>query len=206
MVKLNRIYTRTGDDGTTGLADGSRLPKSHLRVAAYGTVDELNSVIGLCVEAAGPDEFLVTLLEGIQHDLFDLGADLATPSTEAEDKVVEADDASVGSGADQSKKLRIIQRQVDHLETAIDERNRKLPSLTSFVLPGGSPASRWLHLARAVCRRAERESVALARQEKVNPLAIHYLNRLSDLLFVCAREANDDGRGDLLWQPGHGRD
>ncbi len=231
MVKLHRITTRTGDDGTTGLADGSRLLKSHPRVAAYGAVDELNALVGLCAGAEGIDRELEGLLVAVQHDLFDLGADLATPITSEEegaagrtapgssqggagaDRTTEdsfgkeggADPKSAKGPAENRGPLRVVSSQVEWLETAIDERTRRQPPLTSFVLPGGSPAGRWLHLARAVCRRAERECVALSQTEAVNPVAIRYLNRLSDLLFVCARQANDDGRGDLLWQPGHGR-
>jgi cob(I)alamin adenosyltransferase len=187
MVKLNRIYTRTGDDGSTGLADGSRVGKDELRIAAYGTVDELNSVMGLAVGAcAAAQPTLAERLERLQHDLFDLGADLATPGT--------------GEG------LRIQAAQVKHLESEIDLHNRDLPALDSFVLPGGSAASQWLHLARTVCRRAERETVALSREEEINPEAIRYLNRLSDLLFVCARVANGKGSRDVLWIPGQNRE
>lgn len=183
MVRLNRIYTRTGDDGSTGLADGSRRPKSDPRLDCYGTVDELNATLGLAVRiATGP---VASLLESIQHDLFDLGADLATPGT--------------GEG------LRITSEQVEALERAIDAHNAGLEPLTSFVLPGGSELACWLHLARTVCRRAERKSVALAAAEEINPEAIRYLNRLSDLFFVLSRVSNDGGSGDVLWIPGKNR-
>ncbi len=187
MVKLNRIYTRTGDDGSTGLVDGSRVDKDDLRIAAYGTVDELNSVFGLGIGACTQEQpAFAELLQKLQHDLFDLGADLATP----------------GEG----EALRIQVSQVERLEAEIDRLNQDLSPLESFVLPGGSLASQWMHLARAVCRRAERETVALARRDEVNPQAIHYLNRLSDLLFVCARVSNDGGKADILWKPGKNRE
>jgi cob(I)alamin adenosyltransferase len=185
MVKLNRIYTRTGDDGTTGLADGSRAPKDDLRIAAYGTVDELNAVVGMArQELAGeePDP----LLARIQNELFDLGADLATPGAEGG--------------------LRITPDQVRALEAAIDGANERLQPLESFVLPGGSALSARLHLARTVCRRAERALVSLARRDPINLHGLHYLNRLSDLFFVLARVANDDGAQDVLWVPGGSRD
>jgi cob(I)alamin adenosyltransferase len=186
MVRLNRIYTRTGDDGSTGLADGSRRPKSDPRLDSYGTVDELNAAIGLCVRAARAAEASLSgLLESIQHDLFDLGADLATPGTE--------------------EGLRITAAQVEAIERAIDEANADLTPLDSFVLPGGSDLACWLHLARTVCRRAERKAVALSSVEEINSEAIRYLNRLSDLLFVLSRVANDGGRGDVLWIPGKNR-
>ena len=183
MVRLNRIYTKTGDDGSTGLADGSRRPKSDARLDCYGTVDELNAAMGLCVRVA--DGALAPLLESLQHDLFDLGADLATPGT--------------GEG------LRITADQVASLERAIDTHNADLPALESFVLPGGSELACWLHLARTVCRRAERKAVALASAEEINPEALHYLNRLSDLLFVLSRVANGGGDQDVLWVPGKNR-
>ena len=191
MVKLNRIYTRSGDDGTTGLADGSRRAKDDLRLDSYGTVDELNSVLGSCVIAAnrhegeGAEELSVLLLR-VQNDLFDLGADLATPGT--------------GEG------LRVTPAQVDAIEAAIDRWNADLSPLESFVLPGGSELSCWLHMARTVCRRAERLTVRLGQQEELNDHVIPYLNRLSDLLFVLARVANDSGREDVLWIPGKHRD
>jgi cob(I)alamin adenosyltransferase len=183
MVRLNRIYTRTGDDGSTGLADGSRRPKSDLRLDSYGTVDELNSVLGLAVRAMGEaDPAMAEELSKIQNDLFDLGADLATPGT--------------GEG------LRILAAQTTRIEQLIDRYNADLAPLESFVLPGGSEGSSWLHVARTVCRRAERLVVGLAAHEEINAEAVKYLNRLSDLLFVLARAANDGGAGDVLWVPG----
>jgi cob(I)alamin adenosyltransferase len=186
MVRLNRIYTRTGDDGTTGLADGSRRSKFDLRLESYGTVDELNSTVGLAVRAAADDHREISrLLESIQHDLFDLGADLATPGN--------------GEG------LRITAAQVEVLEKSIDRYNADLPALESFVLPGGTESACWLHLTRTVCRRAERLVVALASKEELNPEAIRYLNRLSDLFFVLARVTNRGGDEDVLWIPGKNR-
>ena len=187
MVTLNRIYTRTGDGGTTGLANGQTVSKTNLRVAAYGDVDETNSCIGLArihTVGTGLDEILGRL----QNELFDLGADLATPAkaTEAEGSV-----------------LRILDSQVSRLEAEIDDLNSTLPALTSFVLPGGTPAAAALHLARTVARRAERAVVALAEAgQNVSPPAQRYLNRLSDLLFVAARAANADGQGDVFWKSG----
>ncbi len=187
MVRLNRIYTRTGDDGSTGLGDGTRLPKDHLRIEAYGTVDELSSVLGLCM-AEGADGF-DDRLKSIQNDLFDVGSDLCVPGIGDEGKRLDAG-------------------YVKRLEGWIDEWNERLQPLTSFILPGGSAAAARLHLGRTVCRRAERITVALAAEpdekDKVNPLVIQYLNRLSDLLFVMARIANDEGRADVLWKPGAG--
>lgn len=183
MVYLSRIYTKTGDQGETALGDGSRVPKDHLRVSAYGTVDELNAVLGILV-ALDPPVAEAGLLRGIQNDLFDLGADFAVPEGEARER------------------LRIRPEQIEPLERAIDRLNEKLHPLTSFILPGGTPAAAWCHLARTVCRRAEREAVTLARQEKVNQQAIIYLNRLSDLLFVLARVYNANGTADVLWVPG----
>jgi len=187
MVTLNRIYTRTGDDGSTGLADGSRRPKDALRIAAYGTVDEANSVLGIARLSA--DAEIDPVLERIQNDLFDIGADLATPG----------DDFAAGA-----KSLRVTASQVARLETEIDTMNASLSPLKSFILPGGSPGAAYLHLARTVVRRAERLAVTAAREEAINPLAIQYLNRLSDHLFVLARSQNGDG-GDVLWVPGAGR-
>lgn len=190
MVRLTRIYTRTGDDGTTGLADGSRRPKDDLRLECYGTIDELNSVMGSCVvharragDARGDE--LAALLEGLQHDLFDLGADLATPGT--------------GEG------LRITPAQVTAVETHIDRHNAQLRPLDSFVLPGGTELACSLHLARTICRRAERVVVELARHEELNASVLPFINRLSDLLFVVSRVANDGGTGDVLWIPGRNR-
>ena len=186
MVYLSRIYTKTGDAGETGLGDGSRVPKDHPRVTAYGTVDELNAVLGLLV-AGDPGGAENELLRSVQNDLFDVGADLCLPQP--------ADEAP---GA----KLRVRAEQATRLEAAIDRLNESLAPLTSFVLPGGRPAAAWCHLARTVCRRAERDVVALAHREPVNPQVIVYLNRLSDLLFVLARVYNNQGGDDVLWQPG----
>ena len=186
MVYLSRIYTRAGDQGETGLGDGTRVPKDHPRVAAYGSVDELNAVLGLLL-SLHPRPAEADLVQSIQNDLFDVGADLCVPQP--------ADEVP---GA----KLRVRAEQATRLEAAIDRLNETLSPLTSFVLPGGSPAAAWCHLARTVCRRAERDVVTLARQEAVNPQVIVYLNRLSDLLFVLARVYNNQGRDDVLWQPG----
>jgi len=185
-----KIYTRTGDEGETGLFGGGRVPKDHPRVAAYGSVDELNAVLGLLLaqHPAGPDaaEF-AELVRGIQNDLFDVGADLCRPQP--------ADEAA-------GQRLRVRPEQAQRLEAAIDRFNNRLEPLKSFVLPGGSAAAAWCHLARTVCRRAERDVVTLARAEPINPQVIIYLNRLSDLLFVLARVCNHDGRDDVLWVPG----
>ncbi len=189
MVKLTKIYTRTGDDGTTGLVDGSRLPKSDPRMAAIGDVDEANSAIGVAITALnGADP--ADLLESIQNDLFDLGADLAIPG----------DDFTPGEMT-----LRIVAAQVTRLETAIDAANESLEPLRSFILPGGTPAAAALHLARAIARRAERSAVAAAQEVSLNPLALQYLNRLSDLLFVLCRAVNLSAGGDVLWKPGANR-
>ena len=188
MVVLNRIYTRTGDGGATRLATGEEVSKTDARVEAYGDVDETNATLGLARLHA--DGALDGLLERIQNDLFDLGADLATPERPGKPLAFEA--------------LRITQGQVDRLEREIDAMNDELSPLTSFVLPAGSPAATHLHLARTVCRRAERRAVALSAfpGEAVSPAALKYLNRLSDLLFVAARWANDRGAADVLWRPG----
>jgi cob(I)alamin adenosyltransferase len=186
MVYLSRIYTKTGDRGETALGDGTRVPKDHVRVTAYGTVDELNAVLGL-VLAQQTDLPEADLLRTIQNDLFDVGADLCRPPTPDEQP---------------GQRLRVQETQARRLEEAIDRLNARLAPLTSFVLPGGRPAAAWCHLARTVCRRAERNVVTLARTEPVNPQVVVYLNRLSDLLFVLARVYNDDGRDDLLWVPG----
>ena len=184
MVRLTRIYTRGGDKGETSLGDGSRVPKQALRVAAYGTVDEANAAIGLArLHTGGTDD---ALLARIQNELFDLGADLCTPQG-----------GRRGEGA-----LRIAAIQVARLEREIDQMNVELRPLDSFILPGGSPAAAHLHLARTVTRRAERLVCALAAEEPVNPEAVKYLNRLSDHLFVLGRRLNDNGVGDVLWQPG----
>nr|WP_042674439.1 cob(I)yrinic acid a,c-diamide adenosyltransferase [Methylobacterium sp. B34] len=190
MVKLNRIYTRTGDKGTTALADGQRRSKADLRVETYGTVDETNACIGMArLHTQGP---LDGMLGAIQNDLFDLGADLATPPT-PEPLPYEP--------------LRIVASQIDRLERDIDALNAAIPPLKSFVLPGGSPAAAALHLARTVCRRAERLAVSLAAREDetVSSEALRYLNRLSDFLFVASRAANGDGADDVLWVPGANR-
>jgi len=184
MVTLNRIYTRQGDQGRTRLADGAQVSKSDARVEAYGAVDETNACLGLARLHTAGDETLHAMLGRIQNELFDLGADLATPP------------AARTAGA-----LRIVEAQVVRLETDIDALNAGLPELTSFVLPGGSPAAAALHLARTVCRRAEREAVRLAEGgEEVGAPALRYLNRLSDLLFVAARHAC--GGDEVLWRPG----
>jgi len=190
LVKLNKIYTRTGDDGTTGLVDGSRRAKHDARMEAIGSVDEANSLIGFAVavpDGLGPHE---AALIRIQNDLFDLGADLATPGDDF---------------APSAMVLRIVQPQVDWLERQIDALNEALAPLTSFILPGGSEAAARVHLARATVRRAERAATALAAQEPVNPAALAYLNRLSDYLFVLARALNNSGSGDVLWVPGQSR-
>ena len=192
MVKLNKIYTRTGDDGTTGLVDGSRLPKHAARMEAIGAVDEANSALGLAAVALAGGGFAEPLFR-IQNDLFDLGADLATPASEGDDF------------APSDMVLRIVSAQVAWLEGAIDAANARLEPLTSFVLPGGSEAAARLHVARASARRAERAMTAMAAEVPVNPQALAYINRLSDYLFVLARVANDDGRGDVTWVPGANR-
>ncbi|MDH0612209.1 MULTISPECIES: cob(I)yrinic acid a,c-diamide adenosyltransferase [unclassified Agrobacterium] len=192
MVKLNKIYTRTGDKGTTALVSGPRRLKHDLRVEAYGTVDETNSAIGIARLHTGGMEKLDAMLFRIQNDLFDLGADLATPD----------------SGEPLSyEPLRIVESQVTRLENEIDDLNAALEPLTSFVLPGGSAAAASLHMARTVCRRAERLMVELSvtENEIVSPAALKYANRLSDFLFVAARFANDAGKADILWVPGKNR-
>jgi len=189
MVKLNKIYTRTGDDGTTGLVDGSRTAKHSLRIAAIGEVDELNSALGLAAAVIAQDSLCAALFR-IQNDLFDLGADLATPGEDF---------------APSDMVLRIVPSQVTWLEEQIDELNERLEPLTSFILPGGSVAAGQTHLARAIARRAERVVTALAAAEPVNPAASAYVNRLSDYLFVLARVLNDDGQTDVKWVPGASR-
>ena len=191
MVVLNKIYTRTGDAGSSGLGSGERRSKSDPRFEAIGTVDELNAQIGMArlhEKSLGVD--LGAILTRIQNDLFDLGADLATPETDKPAR---------------RERLRINAAQVERLEGEIDALNARLSPLTSFVLPGGSPAAATLHVCRTVARRAERTMVALATGEKVNPDALRYVNRLSDLLFVAARIANDNGAADVLWIPGENR-
>jgi cob(I)alamin adenosyltransferase len=189
MVYLSRIYTKSGDKGETGLGDGSRVPKDAARVEAFGLVDELNAVLGL-VAAYCPDCPEGALLRDVQNDLFDVGADLCIPLKAHEEA---------------GKVLRVVAAQAERLEKAIDRLNEKLEPLRSFVLPGGTPAAAWLHLARTVCRRAERAVVTLTHTETVNPQVLVYLNRLSDFLFVLARVANDGGKADVLWVPGGGR-
>ena len=192
MVVLNRIYTRTGDGGDTRLATGETVRKDDSRVAAYGDVDECNAALGLARLHTAGEPALDALLERIQNDLFDLGADLATP---------ERDPPPAWEA------LRITEGQVDRLERDIDRLNADLSPLTSFVLPAGTALSAHLHLARTVCRRAERRAVTLAADpgQRVSAAALKYLNRLSDLLFVAARWANGRGAGDVLWTPGAGR-
>ncbi|NWJ24086.1 cob(I)yrinic acid a,c-diamide adenosyltransferase [Rhizobium sp. RM] len=192
MVKLNKIYTRTGDKGTTALVSGPRRLKHDLRVEAYGTVDETNSSIGVARLYTKDMADVDAMLFRIQNDLFDLGADLATPET---------------SEPPAWEPLRIVESQVTRLENEIDQLNDKLEPLTSFVLPGGSAAAAHLHLARTICRRAERLMVELSvsENETVSAAAIKYANRLSDFLFVAARYANDTGKADILWVPGQNR-
>ena len=189
MVKLTRIYTRGGDKGQTSLGNGERVPKHALRVAAYGTVDEANAVLGLARLHTGGDAEADSMLSRIQNDLFDLGADLCTPE-EPDPKY---------------PPLRVLDAQVDRLEREIDSMNESLAPLTSFILPGGSPAAAHLHLARTVVRRAERLMTDLAGHEPVNPAAIKYANRLSDHLFVLSRRLNGNGASDVLWVPGANR-
>ena len=186
MVYLSRIYTKTGDKGETALGDGTRVPKDHPRVAAFGSVDELNSVLGLLLAHEGelPE---AELLRSLQNELFDVGADLCAP---------------LPPKGEADPRLRIQASQAERLEEAIDRLNASLQPLTSFVLPGGSLGAAWCHLARTVCRRAERDVVALSHTEPVNPQVIIYLNRLSDLLFVLARVLNGNGSLDVLWVPG----
>ncbi len=187
MVVLNRIYTKTGDKGETALGDGTRLPKHALRIAAYGTVDEANAALALArLHTLGEVD---AMLARIQNDLFDLGADLCVPP----------------GGAREEGRLRIVEAQVTRLEREIDTMNAELAPLTSFVLPGGSPAAAHLHLARTIVRRAERLMVELAAGEEVGAPALRYVNRLSDHLFVASRYVNDRGAKDVLWVPGANR-
>lgn len=193
MVKLNKIYTRTGDDGTTGLVDGSRISKSDARLHAIGEVDEANCAIGVAVECLESDPkatALVRDLRRIQNDLFDLGADIATPGLSFEPSPME---------------LRIIPAQVKWLEDAIDRANEELPALTSFILPGGSIPAAHMHMARAISRRAERALVAASQSVAINPNALEYINRLSDYLFVLCRVINASRNGDVMWVPGASR-
>ena len=188
MVKLNKIYTRTGDDGTTGLVDGSRTPKDTPRMAAIGDVDETNSALGAAAAHARGE--MLARLRTIQNDLFDLGADLATPGT----------DFTPGEMT-----LRIVASQIARLEAEIDTMNEGMAPLNSFILPGGSALGTALHIARSVSRRAERTAITASRDVAINPLALAYLNRLSDWLFVASRYANDHGANDILWVPGASR-
>jgi cob(I)alamin adenosyltransferase len=190
MVVLNRIYTRTGDDGTTALGSGERRAKYDLRISAYGTVDETNAAIGIVRLHLTEARELDAMLGLIQNDLFDLGADLAVPQRE-----------------DKAERLRLLSSQVERLERDIDTLNAPLKPLNSFVLPGGTPAAAYLHLARTICRRAERIMVELAAKpdEPVGDAAIQYMNRLSDFLFVASRAMNNNGAGDVLWVPGQNR-
>lgn len=203
MVRLSKIYTKTGDDGTTGLGDGSRVTKTDPRVEAYGTVDEANAAIGVCVVEAGRVEArdpggayapgMAKALRSIQNDLFDVGADLCCP---------------IGADEVPGQRLRMTAAQTARLERWIDEHNERLKPLDSFILPGGTALAAALHVARTVVRRAERVTVALSavQPKGTNPETVLYLNRLSDLLFVLGRVANDDGRGDVKWVPGASRD
>jgi cob(I)alamin adenosyltransferase len=198
MVRLSKIYTKTGDDGTTGLGDMSRAPKDAPRVAAYGTVDEANAAIGVCVAGVGPHDNetsrgIAQLLRSIQNDMFDVGADLCCP--------VPGDEKA-------GERLRVTAAQTERLERAIDRYNDGMKALNSFVLPGGTALAASLHVARTVTRRAERDVVTLMHNEAkhTNPETVRYLNRLSDLLFVLARVANDGGKGDVLWVPGASRE
>ncbi len=194
MVKLNKIYTKTGDAGETGLVDGSRVPKFDLHIQTCGDVDEANSMLGLVRQHTSKSTLHDAMLERIQHDLFDLGADIATPFP-----------ANSDEGNDPFSQLRIIESQVVRLEREIDHMNEQIPPLNSFVLPGGSPASSYLHVARSIVRRAERKACQLATEHKVNTLALQYLNRLSDHLFVMSRALNDNGAKDVTWKPGCNR-
>ena len=185
LVRLNKIYTRTGDSGDTGLVDGSRISKAHPRAQAIGDVDEANSALGIALLHLEGEP--ARIVQAIQNELFDLGADLATPGEDF---------------APSEMTLRIVQPQIDRLEGEIDAMNEELEPLRSFILPGGSPAAAYLHLARAIVRRAERAAVAASAETVLNPLALIYLNRLSDHLFVAARLAAKAGGGDVLWKPG----
>ena len=193
MVKLNKIYTRTGDDGTTGLTDGSRVLKHSSRPQAYGTVDELNSSLGLvllCLDKKDDKNTfneIKVLIRGIQNDLFDLGADLSTPISNVKQNY---------------KPLRITENQVNRIEKTIDKYNEQLKPLNSFILPGGSEEASLLHLSRTIARRAERDVSLLSCEEEINKNSLVYLNRLSDLLFVLSRVLNENGLNDVLWVPG----
>ncbi len=190
MVVLNKIYTKTGDAGETALGNGARVAKHSLRVASYGTTDELNSFVGVARLVADPD--MDAMLSRIQNDLFDLGADLCRPDMEKD-------------AESEYPPLRMVDAQVARLESEIDDMNAKLEALRSFILPGGSPLSAHLHVCRTVSRRAERMAVELATMEAINTAAVKYLNRLSDWFFVAARIANENGQRDVLWVPGANR-
>lgn len=197
MVKLNKIYTRTGDNGTSGLVDGSRVSKSDARLHAIGEVDEANSILGVAICALEQDKGdpqMITDLRRIQNDLFDLGADIATPKTDGDAEFTPS-----------PMELRVASSQITWLESSIDAANDSLPPLTSFILPGGSNAAAAMHVARAAVRRAERALVAASQGVAINPLAITYLNRLSDYLFVLCRLINSTRGGDILWVPGASR-
>ena len=187
MVRLDKIVTKAGDGGQTRLATGEQVSKAHVRVEAYGAVDEANSALGVARLHTAGDARLDPILARVQNDLFDVGADLATPLTAT------------------FQTVRVTDAQVDRLEAEVDVLHAVQAPLTSFVLPGGSPSAAYLHLARAIVRRAERAASALMEREEINPAALKYLNRLSDLLFIAARAANDDGRTDVLWVPGANR-
>ncbi|TWT51982.1 Cob(I)yrinic acid a,c-diamide adenosyltransferase [Thalassoglobus neptunius] len=187
MVYLNKIYTRTGDSGETSLGDGTRVPKDHPRIVAYGTIDELNSALGTVTALGQPTSQTQSSLRIIQNDLFDVGADLCVPESEEPLEYTP---------------LRVTAEQVTRLEDWIDRANESLSPLTSFILPGGKPASALLHQARTICRRAEVHIYQLLSEERINPQILSYVNRLSDLLFVLARVENDNGTADILWKPG----
>jgi len=197
MVYLNRIYTRGGDQGETSLGDGSRVHKTHPRIVAFGTIDELNAALGLVMCCDLPESIAVGL-KRVQNDLFDLGADLCVPERVASPETAEATPADEPAYTP----LRATAAQVTRLEEWIDQLNESLQPLSSFILPGGTPASAQLHQARTICRRAEIEVLRLAEVEQVNPQVVIYLNRLSDLLFVLCRICNDNGKNDVLWIPG----
>ena len=203
MVYLNRIYTKTGDDGQTSLGDGSRVPKTHPRIGAYGTVDELNAVLGSAIVQGLPESVSISLRR-IQNDLFDVGADLCVPEA-MPDEDEDQDKADDAPQTPKAAPLRVQESQTLLLENWIDAAVEQLTPLTSFILPGGTTAAAALHVARTVCRRAEIEVLQLAEFESINPQVVIYLNRLSDLLFVWARLCNDGGRADILWVPGANR-
>lgn len=186
MVYLNKIYTKEGDAGHTSLGNGERVPKTHPRIIAYGGTDELNAILGLLISSGLAGRW-IERIKHIQNDLFDLSADLCIPETDE---------------SEEHPPLRVSEAQVAKLEEWIDECNESLEPLTSFILPGGSPMSAWMHLARTVCRRVEIDILRLSEQEPVNSWVTAYLNRLSDLLFVLGRHFNEDGKADILWEPG----